>query len=271
MADDTARTRRVGVSLQVGLSLSKWQRLRILFVCRYAPSRSGVAMFCSAMVLLWLLRTKASCILSQISTNAPMRSFRIAVGTQSALLLLLAIIPRTTRPSDRPDAIFVMAFGILSISGIVLASILGRSSSSALHETASVGVTGVAQRQQSIIRLHFAAELLGVLLVAPFGTWSLQHGRVAPFDGTCCLLLGSLTAVGLYIGSFSLHLNFEGELVSQTQEDHAEIPRQQHRSFICELIQVSANDMASLIDETNWSLTPLVGRRLDKWDEEVFD
>lgn len=230
-----------------------------------------MAMFSSAMVLLWLLRTKASTVLSQISTKAPMRSFRIAVGTQAALLCILAIIPRTAQPSDRPDAIFVMAFGILSISGIVLASILGRASSSILHETASVGVKSVAQRHDSIIRLQFVAEILGVLLVAPFGYWSLQHGRVAPFDGTCCLLLGSLTAIGLYIGSFSLHLNTDGELVSQTQDSHADIPRKRHRSFLCELITVSANDMASLIDETNWSLTPLVGRRRDTWDEGVFD
>jgi len=94
---------------------------------------------------------------------------------------------------------------------------------------------------------------------------------VAPFDGSCCLMLGSLTAIGLYIGSFSLSLNIEGELVSETQENYAEIPRKQRRSFFCELISVSANDMASLIEETNWSLTPLVGRRRDRWDEVVFD
>jgi hypothetical protein len=200
-----------------------------------------------------------------------MRSFRIAVGTQSALLFLVAIIPRTAQPIDRPDAIFVMAFGILSISGIVLASILGRASSGVLLETASLGIISATQRQQSTSRLHFMAEVFGVLSVAPFGFWSLHHGRVAPFDGTCCLLLGSLTAMGLYIGSFSLQLNIEGELVSHRNDDYTETPRQQHRSFLCELITVSANDMASLIDETNWSLTPLVGRRKETWDEEIFD
>jgi hypothetical protein len=61
----------------------------------YAPSRSGVAMFCSVMVLLWIMRTKVSKVISKIPSKAPMRSFRIGVGAESVLLLLLATIPKT--------------------------------------------------------------------------------------------------------------------------------------------------------------------------------
>jgi hypothetical protein len=61
----------------------------------YAPSRSGVAMFCSSMVLLWVMRTKVSKVISIIPTKAPMRSFRIGVGAESALLLLLATVPKS--------------------------------------------------------------------------------------------------------------------------------------------------------------------------------
>ena len=61
----------------------------------YAPSRSGVAMFCSAMVLLWVMRTKVSRVISEIPSKEPMRSFRIGAGAQSALLILLATVPKS--------------------------------------------------------------------------------------------------------------------------------------------------------------------------------
>lgn len=63
----------------------------------YAPSRSGVALFCSTMVLLWVMRTKVSKVISKTPSKAPMRSFRIGVGAESVLLLLLATIPKTSR------------------------------------------------------------------------------------------------------------------------------------------------------------------------------
>jgi hypothetical protein len=61
----------------------------------YAPSRSGVAMFCSAIVLLWVMRTKVSRVIAKIPSKFPMRSFRIGVGAQSVLLLLLATVPKS--------------------------------------------------------------------------------------------------------------------------------------------------------------------------------
>lgn len=63
----------------------------------YAPSRSGVAMFCATMVLLWVMRTKVSKVIAKIPSKAPMRSFRIGVGAESVLLLLLATVPKTAR------------------------------------------------------------------------------------------------------------------------------------------------------------------------------
>jgi hypothetical protein len=63
----------------------------------YAPSRSGVTLFCSLMMLLWVMRTKVSKVISQIPTKAPMRSFRIGVGAECALLMLLASVPKCVR------------------------------------------------------------------------------------------------------------------------------------------------------------------------------
>lgn len=234
----------------------------------YAPSRSGVAMFSSAMVLLWVLRTKASTALSQIPCKAPMRSFRIGVGAQSVLLFLLATVPRTVQPAKRSDAVVIMALTIILMSCIVLSSILGRASSTILHRTASAGMFRQGGTDKFIencksgkftYQLNFVAETCGALSVAPFGAWSLQNGRVAPFDGTCCLLLASLVALGLYVSSFSLDLNFDGEFESRADKDSG-----RRRSFLCEVVSVSVNDVASLFDER--SLNPLLGSRHADWE-----
>ena len=63
----------------------------------YAPSRSGVALFSSTMVLLWFMRTKFSRAISKLPGKAPMMSFRIGAGAKSVLLLLLATVPKTAR------------------------------------------------------------------------------------------------------------------------------------------------------------------------------
>ena len=63
----------------------------------YAPSRSGVALFCSIMMLLWFMRTKFSRVMSQIPSKAPMRSFRIGVGSEAVLLSLLVLVPKSVR------------------------------------------------------------------------------------------------------------------------------------------------------------------------------
>lgn len=68
----------------------------------YAPSRSGVALFCSAIVLLWVMRTKVSKVIAKIPSKAPMRSFRIGVGAESVLLFLLATVPKSIRYVSLP-------------------------------------------------------------------------------------------------------------------------------------------------------------------------
>jgi hypothetical protein len=59
----------------------------------YAPSRSGMALFSTSMVLLWLTRTNVARAVSQIPSKDPMRAFRIAVGSEAALLALLPLVP----------------------------------------------------------------------------------------------------------------------------------------------------------------------------------
>jgi hypothetical protein len=59
----------------------------------YAPSRSGMALFSTSIVLLWLTRTKVARVVSRIPSKDPMRAFRIAVGSEAALLALLPLVP----------------------------------------------------------------------------------------------------------------------------------------------------------------------------------
>jgi len=58
----------------------------------YSPSRSGVSLFCACLVLMWTLRTKPSKLVSKIPSKSPLRAFRIGVGSESALLALLACV-----------------------------------------------------------------------------------------------------------------------------------------------------------------------------------
>ena len=58
----------------------------------YSPSRSGVSLFCAFLVLMWTLRTKPSRLVSKIPSKSPLRAFRIGVGSESALLALLACV-----------------------------------------------------------------------------------------------------------------------------------------------------------------------------------
>lgn len=58
----------------------------------YSPSRSGVSLFCAFLVLMWTLRTKPSKLVSKIPSKSPLRAFRIGVGSESALLALLACV-----------------------------------------------------------------------------------------------------------------------------------------------------------------------------------
>jgi hypothetical protein len=107
--------------------------------------------------------------------------------------------------------------------------------------------------------LNIVGEIVGVLAVAPLCSWSLSHERPAPFDGTICLCISSLVTFVLYVCSFSLHLNVVGEFTAHPRDGCSSEKTRRCGSFLCEVVTVSVGDMASLFDEANWSLTPLLG------------
>jgi hypothetical protein len=176
--------------------------------------------------------------------------------------------------------VLVMAITIIFISCIVLSSMLGRASSTILHRIASDSLAQSENKptnwftsrhgMERLIsdcesgklthKINFIAEIFGVIVMAPICYWSLAHERPAPFDGTCCLFLSSLVTLVLYVCSFSLHLNVVGDFSPHPRGDGcSDVHAKKCCSFLCEVVTVSVSDMASLFDEANWSLTPLLG------------
>ena len=183
-------------------------------------------------------------------------------------------------PARRTDFVLIMTFTIIIISCIVLSGLLGRSSSTIMHRVAATSFAECPHRRKTIFSRYYSmeqlvadcdsgrltnflglgGEILGVLAVGPICSWALALERPAPFDGTCCLFIASLVTLVLYICSFSIHLNVGGEFAPHPRSDGcSDVQARRCGSFLSEVIAVSAGDMASLFEEANWSLTPLLG------------
>eukprot|EP00934_Nitzschia_sp_Nitz4_P004940 Nitzschia sp. Nitz4//scaffold2_size372955//258624//261620//NITZ4_000451-RA/size372955-processed-gene-0.50-mRNA-1//1//CDS//3329546862//4930//frame0 len=256
----------------------------------YEPSRSGVAMFSSALVLLWVMQTNVSKVISMMPGKTPIRSFRIGVGSQSVLLFLLCTVPRTVQPEGRSNAVLVMAVTIVFMSCIVLASLLGRASSTILHRLAATrmaekemvphywwvkyyGKNNFLQNCESgrmTSHIKFGSEIVGVLLTAPLGWLSLNPELPALLDGTFCLFLSSVVTLMLYALSFRFQLNTAGDL-STNKEGRNSWRTRRYCAILSRMAVVSLNDMASLLDETNSSLSPLLQQPNNSWDAEVSE
>lgn len=174
----------------------------------------------------------------------------------------------------------IMAITIIVISCVVLSSMLGRASSTILHRIASDSLAQCETKPTNWFasrdkmerlflecengkltrKVNFAAQIFGILVMAPLCHWSLAHERPAPFDGTCCLFLSSLVTLVLYVFSFSLHLNVVGDFSPHPRGDGcSDVQARKCCSFLCEVVTVSVSDMAGLLEEANWSVTPLLG------------
>ena len=177
-----------------------------------------------------------------------------------------------------------MAITVLVLSFMVLFGLLGRASLTILHRIACTSFAtretkpkgwfsewyGVEKLQcdcrngKITTRLNFVSEIVGVLAIAPICSWSLEVERPTPFDGTCCLYICCLLALVLYVLSFSLHLNVNGEFAPHPREGCGDVrDMKKCAAFLCEIFAVSVNDMTSLFEETNWSLSSplLLSRR----------
>lgn len=233
----------------------------------YVPSRAGTTLFCACIVLLWTMRTSVAKSVSQTPVRSPMRAFRVGVGAEFVLLLLIPIIPNSIVSVARSDSVVNMASTVILLATMALSSSTGRSAIAVLHEIACKSFVAGPQQPNSISALYgldrlvsdcengrftsfilFMGEICGVLAVAPIYSWSVDKERPSPFDASCYFYLASFVALILYIASFSLYLNRHREFVTHPNAGNA--------TSFAEIISVPLNDVMSLLEDANLS-TPL--------------
>lgn len=175
-----------------------------------------------------------------------------------------------------------MTSTVILFASMALATMIGRTASKILHRIAA---ESFARRPKPQVKsgpmaqnfamtlflsecetgrftasLNLIAEIIGIFLVAPLWSLSISSERPAPFNGTCILFVSSLITFVLYVCSFAFHLNSDGEFASHPKDSCTDTRWKRCLTFVCEVIAVSAGDMASLFEEANWSATPLLGR-----------
>jgi hypothetical protein len=253
----------------------------------YAPSRSGVALFSSSVVLLWAVGVCLKSRLTRGPRNVPMQCFRIALGTSILLLVALAVGPGHVSGEGRTNSILVMTITIILMSSMILCCLTGHASSNLLNSVATTQFSagGEAISAHWLSRLYggssrllsdceygyittkiaFVSELTGVAIGASILSFSLGEQRTWPMDGTLCFNVAAFIAALLYLVSFSIHLRRYGDggFFLHAKDNFCSYDLRSHRcmSFLFELISVSVSDMASLFDEDNWGTSPLLGRQ----------
>ena len=207
--------------------------------------------------------------------------FHSPVNTGDDANLFSSAFILSQRSSPRTESVLVMASTIIFISCTALASMLGRSGSAILHRIAcdkgvhkediepnwfarTYGSDKLLEdcesgRFTSLLRL--SGEILGIASVAPLFCWATSQERPAPFDASCAFFVASLVTFVLYVSSFSLHLNVVGEFAPHPREIGCggDANARKCCSFVGEVFTVSVGDMASLLEEANWSSCPLLG------------
>jgi len=250
----------------------------------YEPRRTGFTLFSASIVLMWLLRTKASHILARIPAESPMRGYRIGVGAQAVLLMLLPFIAYVSKD----DTMLVMTTTILMSAIIFIASMVGRSSSAILHFEATKSyvdklslrcdsTTGLGATLNRIVHFYrtggftyslgICGEIAGAFFISAVFAHSTQVTRSFPFDASFSFYTGSILCSLLYMLSFSLFINngtgevmrrplkkkMEGSGLSNDQSSRCALAR--------EVFEVSVSDMASLFEESNWRASSALGRQ----------
>ena len=252
----------------------------------YEPRRSAFALFTASIVVMWLLRTKMAKSVGGIPANAPMRGYRIGVGAEAVLLLLLPFVPFISNF----DNMLVLTTNALFFAAMFIASIIGRTSSVKLHSIASSAYvekislrcdsrTGIGQCLNLIAdfvqkgglsyMLGVTGEVVGALIVTPIMIWSSRNDHHFPLDASFAFYTGSTLCAFLYMSSFSFKV--AGETFSRRIVDerlHQTAPSS--CSIIRDVIAVSSQDMASMFEEQNWSSSTALGRQssIIKSDED---
>jgi len=243
----------------------------------YEPRRSAFALFTASIVVMWLLRSKMAKGVGGIPANSPMRGYRIGVGTEAVLLLLLPFIPYISNF----DSMLVLTTNALFFAAMFIASVIGRISSVKLHSIASSAyvekislrcnartlfgqclnmVADFVQKGGLSYVLGVTGEMVGALIVTPIIVWSSQNDHHFPLDASFAFYTGSALCASLYMASFSFRIAGETtsrRVIDERMHDSAH----SSCSIIRDIIAVSSQDMASMFEEQNWSSSAALRRQ----------
>lgn len=171
-----------------------------------------------------------------------------------------------------------MAAATFSLSFLSLSATLSYASSQVLHRTAAEAfVIFNSKRRGSRLaslfgqdRFHrmcsngdasklcgLAGEICGIFLVAPLWMFAIPVERSIPFNATLVIVVPVLFYFGVYTASFSLHINIHGEFAPHPTDSRRGFQRV--IPFLLETISVAADDIASVLEEANWSQNPASG------------
>lgn len=243
----------------------------------FEPRMSGFALFTASIVVMWLLRSKVSRRIASIPHVAPMCGYRIGVGSEVFLLML---IPTISYISNY-DSMLTLTTNILLSSAMFIASVLGRISSSKLHTLASSAyvnklhlrcddrtklglalnrIANFVQNGGWTLMIGISGEIIGALVVSPIMVWSIKGEHSFPLDASFAFYTAAILCTFLYFFSFSFTVIMEGSSKDKYKSQKAQISRFSFFSFVKEIVSVSAADMASLFQESNWSSSAALGR-----------
>lgn len=243
----------------------------------YEPRRSAFALFTASVVVMWLLRSKLARSIAYIPSNAPLRGFRIGVGAEAVLLLLLPFIPWVSNF----DNMLVLTSNALICASMFIASFIGRKSSVKLHSVASSAYieklslrcdtrTKIGQILNKIVYfvekgglsyyLGVLGEMTGALVVTPIVVWSMKKEHGFPTDASFSFYTGAALCASLYMSSFSFRVaGGVSNRYSERSECNHNAPMR--CSILRDVIAVSVSDMASMFEENNWSSSTALGRQ----------
>jgi hypothetical protein len=108
--------------------------------------------------------------------------------------------------------------------------------------------------------IGISGEIVGALVVSPIMVWSIRGDHSFPLNASFAFYTASILSAFLYFFSFSFTVTIEGSSKDKSKLRKGPVSRFSIFSFVKEIVSVSAADMASLFQESNWSSSAALGR-----------
>lgn len=167
--------------------------------------RNGTAVLVSCLfVALAAKRPRLSRLARSAVDDAPLRGFRIGIGTTGVALAALGLVPLASDPGRSTTGLLCVA---AHLALVILGLALGTLSLGRLRDAAAASSPGEVRRARGARSAASAAgRVVGCLGAAPIFCWSLQRDLFFPLNASFSLCLLACVCGLLYIVSFSLHV-----------------------------------------------------------------